>query len=133
MICAPEAQKDLSSTLGTKTTSPIVPKWTDHEYSCRYGYAQGSFRLAVKQLPNPSATGRYFGARAARLGKRQTLQGLGEGAFTTTDSSVVVRKDNKVLTVDVRDLPPRFGNPPDTRANVAISVAATIMGCWTEA
>jgi hypothetical protein len=133
MICASEAQKDLSSTLGTKTTRPIVPRWTDHEYSCRYGYSQGSFRLAVKQLPNATATRRYFGALATRLGKRETLQGLGDGGFTTTDSSVVVRKDNKVLTVDVRDLPPRFGNPPDARANVAISVAATIMGCWTEA
>jgi hypothetical protein len=133
MICASEVQKDLRSTLGTKTTRPIVPRWIDYEYSCEYSYARGAFRLAVKQLPDATATRRYFQNLATRLGRRQTLQGLGEGAFTTRNGSVVVRKDNKVLTVDVHHLPSKFGNPPDTRGNVAISIAATIMGCWTEA
>jgi hypothetical protein len=132
MVCGADGQEDLSSTLGAKTTRPVVARWIDNEYSCVYGYAEGTMRLAVKQLPDEPTTRRYFETLVTRLGKRQALQGLGDGAFTTTNNSVVVRKDTKVLTVDVQNLPAKFGNPADTPANVAISVAATIMGCWTE-
>jgi hypothetical protein len=44
-----------------------------------------------------------------------------------------VRKDNKVLVVDTRGLPARFGAPPADRGEVAVTVAATIMGCWVGA
>ena len=30
-------------------------------------------------------------------------------------------------------LPAQFGSPPCTRADIAVKVAATIMGCWTGA
>lgn len=133
MICGAEGHEDISSTLGVETVGAIEPTWVDHEYSCRYRYTNGALRLSVKQLASASATHRYFENLAARLVRRQTLHGLGEGAFTTANGSVVVSKDNKILTVDIHELPAQFGNPSDTRANVAISVAATIMGCWTEA
>ena len=58
---------------------------------------------------------------------------LGQGAFTTKNLSAVVRKDYKVLTVDISKLPAHFGVPPDSRADVALNTAATIMGCWTGA
>jgi hypothetical protein len=131
MICEHEAQGDIAKALGTDITRPLAPTWVDHEYSCRYVYGAGAMRLSVKQLGDAPATRRYFDGLVRRLGRSGSLAGLGQGAFTTARNSVVVRKDDKVLVVDVRDLPTTFGTPPDTRANVAITVAATIMGCWT--
>jgi len=130
MICG-EAAQDIAKVLGTTTTQPLVPKWKDHVYSCDYVYPHGVMHLSVKQLDRATATGAYFRGLRSQLGERLVLNGLGEGAFTTTHDSVVVRKDSKVLVVDTHALPAMFGTPPDTRTNVAISVAAAIMGCWT--
>jgi hypothetical protein len=47
-----------------------------------------------------------------------------------SNDSVVIRKDNKVLSVDVTNLPQSFGNPPITREDVAFDVATVIMDCW---
>ena len=49
----------------------------------------------------------------------------------TTNGSVVVRKDNMVLLVDVQALPSMFGRPASARSETAEIVATTIMGCWT--
>ena len=35
-----------------------------------------------------------------------------------------MRKDYKVLLVDVSGLPAQFGSPPDTKGDVALNVAA---------
>ena len=133
MICAPEAQKDLAATLGVKTVTPPTPTWLTHTYTCQYAYTDGHFTLSVKQLPDATQTRDYFASLGDRLTRRMRLTGLGQGAFTTADGSVIVQKDDKVLLVDVNGLPSRFGVPSDTRANAAISIAATIMGCWTGA
>jgi hypothetical protein len=133
MICADEAQEDIRATLGVATNQPVVPTWRANNYSCRYVYPDGAFALSVQQLPDRAATTRYFTALTAKLGRGSALTGLGDDATTTTSGPVIVRKDDKVLTVDPHDLPARFGKPADTRANVAISIAATIMGCWTGA
>lgn len=133
MICAAEAQHDISVTLGTKNTQTSTPTWAHHRYACDYIYANGVMNLSVKQLSDATSTRHYFTSLAKLLVRRKTLSGLGQGAFTTASGNVVVSKDNKVLVVDVHALPSKFGVPPDTRGNVAISVAATIMGCWTGA
>lgn len=131
MICEEEAAADIGAALGVETAAPRTPTWIDHTYSCRYGYANGALRLSVKQLTDTAGARRYFRGVRTRLGARRSLSGLGEAAFTTAAGAVVVQKDDKVLVVDVHELPPMFGVPADTRANVAITVAATIMGCWT--
>ena len=59
--------------------------------------------------------------------------GLGQGAFVTTNGSVVVRKDYKVLLVDTSGLPDRFGPFSANRAKTAIDVGVTVLGCWTGA
>lgn len=133
MICEPEAQRDLSATLGSRTVSTVTPTWNDEIYSCTYQYVNGAFKLSVKQLPSDAATTAYATRLGAELGRVKSLTGLGQGAFTTKNGSVVVTKDDKVLLVDVQRLPAMFGIPADTRDNVAISIAATIMGCWTGA
>lgn len=132
MICARETQKEIAETLGVHTTEPVVPTWINHLYSCRYTYHNSFMVLSVKELSNQTQTNAYFTSIAHRLGQSQRPSLLDRGAFfTTKNRSAVVRKDYKVLLVDITGLPAHFGAPPETRADVAVKVAATIMGCWT--
>jgi len=134
MICAHETQTDIAAVLGVHTTQPVVPTWTNHLYSCRYTYHSAVMVLSVKELSGKTQTDGYFTSLARRLGQAQRPLAISRGAFfTTRNLSVVVRKDYKVLLVDVSGLPAHFGVPPYTRADVAIKVAATIMDCWTGA
>jgi hypothetical protein len=49
------------------------------------------------------------------------------------NGSAVVRKDYRVLLVDVSRLPARFGKPIASRSDMSAGVAGVIMGCWTGA
>jgi len=129
MVCADEAQKDIASALG-ETASVSDPTWIDHLYSCRYGYPTGSMELSVKELSSWAETAAYYQLLVHQLGKSRDLENLGQGAFQTTDGSVVVRKDWKVLLVDIAGLPPQFGVPPTSSGAVAVTVADIILGCW---
>jgi hypothetical protein len=89
-------------------------------------------RLAVKELSNRAETTAYYDGLAQRLGKTKDQPAIGQGAFSTTDGSLVVRKDFKVLLVDVSKLPARFGAPVQARSDVAVAVGLTIMNCWKD-
>src|SRR5206468_12406574 len=65
-----------------------------------------------------ASTDAYFDEVAQKLGKSEKINGLGQGAYTTSDKSAVVRKDYKVLLVDISKLPAQFGSPPDSRENI---------------
>ncbi|TMK54264.1 MAG: hypothetical protein E6G60_22385 [Actinobacteria bacterium] len=133
MVCAPEAQKDLASVLGVSSTAVETPTWVDHLYSCRYDYADGAMTLSVKELSSKAQTSAYFDSLRTQFGKKRPVVGLGQGAFVTTNGSVVVRKDYKVLLVDTSGLPARFGPFSANRAKTAIDVGVTVLGCWTGA
>jgi hypothetical protein len=134
MVCEPEAQGDVAESLGLKPTQVTPPTWTDHVYSCKYVYPNGSFTLSVKELANKAQTDAYFAQLQRTLGQSNaTAPDLGQGAFSTADGSLVVRKDFKVLTIDVSGLPAQFGKPPQARSSVALSVGTVVMGCWTGA
>jgi hypothetical protein len=133
MICAPEAQAELAVVLGVHTTQPVVPTWTNHTYSCKYTYDNAGFAVSVKELSNQAETDAYFTSLAHWLGQTQRLWTLGQGAFITKNQSVVVRKDYKVLLVNISRLPSQFGVPPYSRGDIALIVAETIMNCWTGA
>jgi hypothetical protein len=137
MICEPEAINDIyNSATGVKTIKPFKPTWVNHIYSCDYVYPNGAvMRLSVKEMSSTEETTAYFDSLAQKLGKaaKQPTLGLGQGAFVTKNGSLVVRKDYKVLLIDVSKLPAQFGVPADTRENVAINVGVTVMGCWTGA
>lgn len=87
-------------------------------------------KLSIKELSSWTETLSYFGSFAAQTGKTRNLEGLGQGAYQTTDGSVVVRKDWKVLLVDPTGLPSQFGVPPTSSTYVAVTVADVILGCW---
>ena len=105
MVCRPKAQREINEVLGVRATVSD-PTWIDHKYSCRYGYPNGSFTLSVKELSSWSQTLTYFHGLGTQMGKTQTLANLGQGAFRTSGGDVVVRKDWKVLLVNVSGLPP---------------------------
>jgi hypothetical protein len=129
MVCASKAQGEIAEVLGV-TAVVQRPTWADHLYRCRYQYSSGAFVLSVKELSSWSQTKAYFASVGRELGDVGALGNLGQGAFTTSDGSVVVRKDWKVLLVDISPLPAQFGVPPTSRADVADTVSDVILGCW---
>ena len=129
MVCRPKAQHEINEVLGVRA-SVSDRAWVDHKYSCRYGYPNGSFELSVKELSSWPQTLTYFHQLGAKLGDPQTLGNLGQGAFRTSGGDVVVRKDWKVLLVDVSGLPHQFGVPPTSATDVAFTLADLILGCW---
>jgi hypothetical protein len=132
-VCSHEAQQEMANALGERATVS-TPTWVDHRYSCTYSYPgstpTGSFTVSVKELSSWPETYAYFDGVAAAKGKSRDLEALGEAAFQTSDGSVVVRKDWKVLEVDDAGLPPQFGIPPTSSSAVAVTVADVILGCW---
>jgi len=132
-ICSDEAQTDMASALGERA-KVSTPTWVDHRYSCTYDYPKatvpGSFEVSVTELSSWPETYAYFDGLAKSMGKTRDLEALGQGAFQTTNGSVVVRKDWKVLLVDDTGLPDRFGVPPTSSGSVAVTVADVILGCW---
>jgi hypothetical protein len=133
MICD-EVKAEIAAAVGVDTTRPLAPKWANHVYSCVYVYGAGKqMTLSVKEMSSVPETTAYFDGLAARLHRTPQLIDLGEGGFSTRDGSIVVRKDFRVLLVDVSHLPARFGIPPMARSAFANAAAATIMSCWTGA
>lgn len=130
MVCQSEAQTDIAASIGVKATVS-KPTWVDDVYACKYVYPNGTITLSVKELLDEKQTTAEYKAFATKLGKRPEVVSFGEGAFIATNGSVIVRKDFKVLDVDVSALPQQFGDPPQDRSNVALSIAATVMSCWT--
>lgn len=133
MVCESEAQKDLAGALGVTPTLVTPPTWVDHVYSCSYVYPDGTLTLSVKELSSAAQTTRYFDQLGKELGRQVNDVGEGQGSFLTKNNSLVVRKEWKVLLVDVTKLPAEFGKPPYPLANIALGVGTIIMGCWTGA
>jgi hypothetical protein len=127
--CQHQAQSLIGAALG-ETASVSVPTWENHLYSCIYRYPTGSMTLSIKELSSWAQTLAYFNGLGAQMGNARSLQNLGQGAFQTTAGSVVVRKDWKVLLVDTTTLPPQFGVPATSSADVAVTVADVVLGCW---
>lgn len=129
MVCATKAQKDIAEVLGEKAVV-ATPTWVGHLYACTFQYPSGSFVLSVKELSSWDETFSYFRSLGSQLGNAGGIQNLGQGAFSTSNGSVVVRKDWKVLLVDISGLPSQFGVPPTPSRDVAVTVADLILGCW---
>ena len=129
MICRPKARQEIASVLGEFATVSH-PTWVNHLYSCQYKYPTGSMVLSVKELSSWAQTKSYFRTLAKQMGTSKVINGLGQAAIETTDGSIIVRKDWKVLLVNSAGLPPQFGQPLSSSQAVAQSVADLILGCW---
>ena len=130
MVCAREAVGEIAEVVGAKA-SVTAPTWADHLYSCDYRYREGTMVLSVKELSSWPQTYAYFDELAKTLHKTTAVKGLGQGAFVAGDGSVVVRKDWKILLVDISGLHGMVGSPPSSRDTVALDAAAVILDCWS--
>jgi hypothetical protein len=129
LVCSREAQSDIRQTLGVRA-SVSTPTWIAHAYSCRYRYPDGEFELTVKELSSWPQTLSYFRGIGRQDGRASSISNLGQGAYQTNAGWAIVRKDWKVLTVDISGLPAQFGRPPTSRADVAVTIADLILACW---
>jgi hypothetical protein len=132
MVCQKEAREEIASSLGVTETRVTTPRWdvADHLYSCTYVYPRGTITLSVKEMSNEAETTAYFDGIEQKYGTVQPLDGLGQGAEILQNNDVVVRKDYKVLLVDVQDVPANF-IPLMGRSDIATNIASVIMGCWS--
>lgn len=135
MVCEAEVRKDLADTLRITATRVTKPTWKDHIYSCTYVYPKGSFTLSTKELVDEKSTTDFFNSYKTKFGVKDTLFGLGQGAFVAKNDDLVVRKDYKVLLVDVQNVPKATGAfvPTMVRGDVATNIASVIMSCWVGA
>jgi len=129
MVCTPEAQLKITAALGS-TATVSVPTWSDDLYRCVYRFPHGTLALSVKELSSRYETDAYFDSLVEQLGRSQQLFGLGQGAFLTTDGSVVARKDWKVLLVDNSRAGASLGAGHSFSGTPAETVASLIMTCW---
>ena len=129
LVCSREAQSDIAQTLGVRA-SVSTPTWIAHAYSCQYRYPDGEFELTVKELSSWPQTLSYFSGIGREQGRATSISNLGQGAYQTDAGWAIVRKDWKVLTVDISGLPAQFGRPPTSRADVAVTIADLILACW---
>ena len=132
MVCAKEARDEIASSLGIRDTRVSTPTWNNHLYSCTYVYPTGSVTLSVKELVSLGTTASYFDSLARQFGRADNLNDLGQGAFIAKNGDAAVRKDSKVLLVDVHATPTHLV-PLMSRADVAQAIAVVIMGCWSGA
>ena len=130
MVCTEKAAGEIAQVVGAKA-SVTAPTWADHLYSCGYHYSEGTMVLSVKELSSWTQTYAYFDELAETLHKAAPVKGLGQGAFVVGDGSVVVRKDWKILLVDISGLHGMVGSPPNPRNTVALDAAAVILDCWS--
>jgi hypothetical protein len=131
LICSDEAQEDIATAVGLPTSRPVAGTLKGDEYSCEYAYPAGTMRLSVTELADDASTDAFFGSLRQASAASEHLAGIGEDAYQSQDGSMVVRKDRKVLRVDVGGLPAQYGQPPTTRRQLAAAVAVVIMACWT--
>jgi len=130
MICRHEVVADLARVLGVATVATPSATWSRHRYTCPYRYRDGTMVLSVQALPTLAGTRAYMTSLGSALGVAGVVANVGQGAFATKDGSVVSRKDNKVLLVNVRGLPATFGRPATARGEVALTVTQVIFACW---
>lgn len=132
MICADETRSSVAQVLGLKTKPTTTSDWHNHVYTCSYRLPMGNFVISVKQSPDRAAAQTFFEAGRGGLAGAKKLDGLGEGAYGAHAGTVVLIKDNDVLTVDATRLPAVFGSQQSKRFDFAYEIASDILGCWTD-
>jgi hypothetical protein len=126
-VCEPMVRDSVPASVELPLAGEPVSAVRGDTFSCVYAFEGGSVDLSVRDLHTISQARAYFRDLREREGVRDALSGLAEGGFTKADGSVVAKKDAMVLTVDVTALPPTRID----RSNIAIDLAAAVLGCWT--
>ena len=93
-------------------------------------YTDGDFVLTVRELSSWSRHCSTSPPRASNRAGPTPSPIWARARSRPNNGSMVVRKDWKILTVDISGLPARFGKPPTSRGDVAVTVADLILACW---
>jgi hypothetical protein len=126
-VCEPMVRDSVPASVELPLAGEPVSAVRGDTFSCRYTFHGGTLDLPVRDPHTISQAREYFRDVRGRERVRDALSGLAEGGFTKADGSVVAKKDAMVLTVDVTALPPTRID----RSNIAIDLAAAVLGCWT--
>jgi hypothetical protein len=130
MVCGSEISGAIRSALILPAPPVGRSTWADSLFTCTYRLPYGPLVLSVKETATPAAARAYFTAGRARATAIDT-PGLGQAAYATSTGTVVVIKDNDVLTVDATALPAEFGDRRHKRTDIAYGIASAVLGCWT--
>jgi hypothetical protein len=124
-VCEPMVRESVPVAVGAPLAGEPISAIRNDTFSCRYTFDGGVLVLSVRDLRTLEQAREYFRELRDRDEVAQALSGLAEGGFTTSDGSVVAKKDAMILTVDTTELPPGV-----EKGNVGIDVAATVLECW---
>ena len=134
MICADETRKNVATMLGTSGRIPTTDSFLAQRYTCTYRLPQGPLVLSVDDVHGMAAAERALALQRARLGATTPIAGLaslGLPGYESGAGAVVFRKDDKVLVIDARGLPPAVGSSHLTRADLAYQIATDVLACWS--
>jgi hypothetical protein len=124
-VCEPMVRESVPVAVGAPLLGEPISATRGDTFSCRYAFDGGALVLSVRDLRTLGQARERLRELRDRDGVTEALPGLAEGGFTSSDGSVVAKKDAMILTVDTTELPPGV-----EKANVAIEVAAAVLECW---
>jgi hypothetical protein len=132
MVCGPEISGEVTQILDLAETPHTESTWADQVYTCTYHLPVGPLVLSVNVSDSDAQANSFYDARHAEAPAAEDVVGLGERAFGSGNGDVTVVKDDMTLTVDATGLPEVFGANGQKRTALAFTVAAEVLGCWTE-
>lgn len=135
MICTDEIAEAVRRSFALETVPERHDTWEPPHYGCDYHVGGNRLHVSVHDAKAAEEGRAHFRDARSALPGVATIKGIksfGFPAFQSSNGVVGMMKDGKTLLVDAQEIP--AGDLPSgfTRTEVAYSVAAAVMGCWTE-
>ncbi len=137
MICSDEIRDAVKRAFHLTTAPATTHTWerSSRTFGCTYAVPDGALRLSVQDALDPGTGRRHFDDLQGSLAGATRIRGLesfGLPSFETRGGDVVFLRDGKTLRVDATTLPATALPPGTRREDVAYTVAAAVVACWTE-
>lgn len=137
MICGPEIEAAVKRTFQTSTQPAGTSSWSpkDRLFSCAWQVPGATVDMSVQDALSEQPGRAYFDRLRSGLPGVTAIKGLegfGFPAFSTSSGNVVFLKDGKTLRVDATSVPRSALPTGFGREDVAYSIAAAVIACWSE-